>query len=282
MRDAFEQRLATGKALVVQPNGDIVELMKVSFDTVNDALVLLFHRASPNAAEPSYRKKAREDAGVKVTLRQAEKAEGEEQAVSAHLVISAPPISQGLFRAALEEIPGINMGLVSQILAVSLGEYKYGVKRGKKELATYSVFKPEGLKSESITKALQKGSLDYVTLIRDAKPSFVDSEGIFKPVTETMRLKVEGKIDGANWRDQLRDLVSGAKADGWEKFNLDLGLENDRRKTVELDRETEAKEVLFVRSEQVALKSEQRTCSLDISSEIVEKFSQAIGASNKE
>lgn len=87
VRDGFEKHLATGKALVVQPNGDIVELMKVSFDDVAGSLVLLFHRASPNAAEPSYRKKAREEAGVKITLRQAEKAEGEEQAVSAHLVI---------------------------------------------------------------------------------------------------------------------------------------------------------------------------------------------------
>lgn len=174
------------------------------------------------------------------------------------------------------------MGLVQQILRVALGNYKYGVKRGKKEIETYSMFKPEGLKSESITSALKKGSLDYVTLIREAKPNFVDADGIFKPVTETMRLKVVGKIDGSSWQDQLHKLVGGAKAQGWEKFSLDLGLENDRRKTVELDRETEAKEVLFVRSEQVALKNEHRTCSLDISQEIVAKFTKVIEASKKD
>lgn len=281
VRDAFDKRIKAGLALVVQPNGDIVELMSAAFNKTSNALVLLFHRASPNAAEPTYRKKARAEAGVRVTLRQSQKEPGEEQSVSAHLVIGAAVISQGVYRAALEEIPGINMGLVRQILGTALGEYKYGFARGKKNLETHTVLKPEGLKSESITNALKKGSLDYVTLTRVAKPDFVDADGIFKPQTETMRLKVEGKITDRNWRQELAKLVGAAKGEGWEKFNLDLGLEHDRRRTVELDREADAKEVLFVRSELVAVKRELPTCSVDISTEIVAKFAAAIAESKK-
>ncbi|RUV98189.1 hypothetical protein EOA75_01235 [Mesorhizobium sp. M1A.F.Ca.IN.022.07.1.1] len=168
------------KALEVQPNGDIVELMEVVYDSRAQALVLLFHRASPHAAEPIYRRKARLEAGdTKVTVRKAEKLEGEEQSVSAHVIIYDVSIRPGTYRAALEEIPGISMAVVKRIIGQALHDYQYAFERKKKRVDTYSTFKPVGVPSESLSGALKGGTLSYVTLVRPAKADFVDADGLF-------------------------------------------------------------------------------------------------------
>ncbi|RYG86055.1 MAG: hypothetical protein EON58_22190, partial [Alphaproteobacteria bacterium] len=243
VRDALQKWVQEEKALVVQPNGDVVELMAVDFR--NSCLVLLFHRASPNAADPAYRRKARQKAGVKVTVRNAVKELDEEQSVSAHLVISNDKVSDGVYRAALEEIPGLSMGPIREIVALALNSYQYDFMRGKKKIDTYTVFRPEGLKSETITNALKKGEIGFVTLSRQAKAPFVDADGIFKPTIETMKLRVTGEITSKNWRDTLGQMVGSARKAGWPNVNVDIGLDNNRKRTVQLDRDDEAKEVLF-------------------------------------
>ncbi|MES0199759.1 hypothetical protein [Mesorhizobium sp. M0011] len=269
--DALGTRAEEDKALEVQPNGDVVELMEVSYDPRSQALNLLFHRASPDAAEPTYRKKARQKAGKKVTIRKAEKQEGEEQSVSAHLVIYDLPVRPGTYRAALEEIPGISMAVVRRIIGQCLHEYQYDFQRKKKQVNTYSVFKPVGVPSETLTGALKGGTLSYVTLVRPAKADFVDADGLFRPQTETMRIKVEGQISNGNWRDYLPAMIRKAKAAGWTDFSVDLELDDERRRTVKLDRQDEAKEVLFIRSDELHFQTELDVCSVDIVDEVVTK-----------
>lgn len=269
--DALGTRAAEDKALEVQPNGDIVELMDVSFDPKQRGLVLLFHRASPGAAEPIYRRKARQDAGTMVTVRKATKEDGEEQSVSAHLVIADGEIREGTYRAALEEIPGISMSVVRRIIGQALFEYEYDFARKKKTLNTYSTFKPTGVPSETLTSALKGGTLNYVTLVRPAKADFIDADGLFQPQTETMKIKVEGEVNGENWQKLLPGFVKKAKAAGWTEFNVDLELEDRRRRTVKLDQQDEAKEVLFVRSDELQFETELDVCSVTIVDEVVAK-----------
>lgn len=229
--DALNTRVVDEKALEVQPNGDIVELMEVTYEAKRKALILLFHRASPDAAEPTYRKKARQKAGTKVTVRKAEKLEGEEQSVSAHLIVLDEAIRQGTYRAALEEIPGISMAVVRRIIGQALHDYEYDFERKKKQVNTYSTFKPVGVPSETLSGALKSGTLSYVTLVRPAKADFVDADGLFQPQTETMRIRVQGEVTSGNWRDYLPAMFKRAKAAGWTDFSVDLELDDNRRRT---------------------------------------------------
>ena len=73
--DAIQEKLRNDRARLIQSNGDIVELIRVEHREADDVLVLLFHRASPNAADPTYRKKK---AG-RVSVRVADKDDDEEQ-----------------------------------------------------------------------------------------------------------------------------------------------------------------------------------------------------------
>lgn len=274
--DALEARVQNEKALEVQPNDDIVELMEVAYDAKTRALKMLFHRASPNAAEPTYRKKARQQAGRKVTVRKAGKRAGEEQSISAHLIVVDEAVRPGIYRAALEEIPGISMAVVHRIIGQALREYQYEFERKKKQIQTYSTFKPEGIPSETLSGALKDGSMSYITLVRPAQAPFVDADGLFSPQTETMRIRVEGDVRGGNWRNHLPAMFRKAKAAGWTDFSVDLELDDNRRRTVKLDRQDEAKEVLFVRSDELNFKTELDSCAVDFVDEVVTKVLKLI------
>lgn len=271
VRDALQQHIDSEKALEVQANGDIVELMEVKYRPSEKALVLLFHRASPNAAEPAYRKKARARAGKKVTIRTVTKQDGEEQSVSAHLTIKIDPIKKGVYRAILEEIPGISMGITRQIIAKALFDYPYTFRRSGKELDTYTVIKAEGLKSETMENALKEGHINFITLVRPAEPEFVDSRGMFEPTTETMRIRVRQEIDGKSFRETVAGLFSKAKEAGWQQFNVDVEFDDRRRRTVKLEKDQEAKEILFVRSELASFSRELPVCTDSIIPEVVQK-----------
>ncbi|MFW6028440.1 MAG: hypothetical protein ACOC9Q_02840, partial [bacterium] len=249
VRDALQRRKNADLAMTVQPNGDIVELMEVDYRPDDKALVLLFHRGSPNAADPAYRKRARAKAGTKVTVRDSVKEKGEEQSVSAHFIVYDSPVRQGVFRCVLEEVPGISMTVVRQCLGEAMAEYEYKFKRKKKIMPTYSVVKAEGVKSESMTDALKTGHANWVTLVRPATPDFVDADGVFEPVNEVMRLRITGNITSGNWKNRFSELFSRAKGDGWQEFNVDIELDDKRKRTIKLERDQEAKEILFVRSE---------------------------------
>lgn len=202
-------------------------------------------------------------------MRQATKDADEEQSVSAHVVIVDDGNATTPFRAALEEIPGISMAVVRRLISEALREYPYNFERKKQKIETYSTFKPEGVKSESMTEALEKGTLNFLTLVRPAKPDFVDADGIFKPEQEVMRLRIVGKINSKNWKDTISNLIANALKDGWSDFKVDIDLDDQRNRTVKIEKDAEAKEILFVRSEQAQFKAALPACSVDIVDEVV-------------
>lgn len=268
--DALKIRYAAGKAVLTMKNDDVLEMVKVEHFPDRQVLVLLFHRGSPDAADPMYRRRI--DGGYAV--RQGEKEEDEEQSVSAHLVISTIPIEEGRFDACLEEIPGINMSLVQQVIAQALNEYPYDYQVGKRNIKieqTRCLVKAEGVKSETIGRALKEGKIDFITFIKPAPAKYVDADGLWEPMNDVMRLKVKGKIDADSWQDKVSALVEEAKADGWEDFNIEIDLGNKRSKTIALDREQDAKEILFVKSELIEVATELLFCSVAIQDEVVDK-----------
>ncbi len=268
--DALNIRWAAGKAGLTMKNDDVLELVKVEHFPERQVLVLLFHRGSPDAADPMYRRPI--DGGYSV--RQGEKEEDEVQSVSAHLVISTIAIEEGRYDASLEEIPGINMPLVQQIIAQALNDYPYDYQVGKRKIRieqTRCLVKAEGLKSETISSALKEGKIDFITFIKPAPAKYVDADGLWEPMNDVMRLKVKGKIDADHWQDKVSALVEEAKTDGWEDFNIEIDLGNKRSKTIALDREQDAKEILFVKSEFIEVAMELLPCSVVVQDEVVDK-----------
>src|SRR5262249_22917973 len=159
------------KTFVSTSNGDIVEIAEIKLNKQNGTLTFLMHRASPDAADPNYRKKV----GRKITVRSAEKLEGEEQSVSAHLIMSTTPLQSGDYSVFLEEIPGISLSLIQPIFSRALNEYKYSFKDKKgKDDETYTVLKSIGVKDETVSNALKGGAFGYITLVRPARSKFID------------------------------------------------------------------------------------------------------------
>lgn len=262
--DAFQRAIRNRKATVPQPNGDSIDLIGATHIEKDKVVVLLFHRASPDAADPAYRKKER--AGL--TLRQTKKKAGEEQAVSCHLVISTTK-KDGVYPAALEEIPGLSASAIMSIVGQVLRDYKYPYVKKKKELETDTVLKVDGVKSESLERALKrKNALTSLTLVRNTPPNVPDSSGIAEPQATRIRYKIVGNPAQDEWQKKFKKFVEGTKGT-WDQVNVEINLEDDRQRTVRVDTEKEASEVLFVRSELVIIPDDLKSCTTDIVPSVV-------------
>ncbi|MCB2073625.1 MAG: hypothetical protein KDE49_07925 [Novosphingobium sp.] len=264
---AINAAYARDEAFVHTANGDIVEVVDVEPNTDARALTILFHRASPDAADPDYRKKN----GKIVTVRTADREDDEEQSVSCHLIIKTDKRSDGSYDVYLEEIPKISMTLVQQIIARALNSYKYEFtdQKGKPD-ETYTVLKSGGVKDETVTNALKGGYFGYITLVRPADASFVDGTD-FEAMNERMRIRIKKDIDREKWYQKIGKLAQGARSKGWEDFLIDLNLEEGRKKTVKIERGEEGKEVVFVRSEQISVSKDLPVCSTKVRKDLVEE-----------
>jgi len=271
--DALQTAVSRNAALDVRPNEDIIEMLHVEVHKPSGAVVALLHRASPNAADPMYRKKARRG----YTVRTVDRKPDEDQSVSAHLIVLPTSVSEGVYDAILEEIPGLSMSLVQPIIGKVLRdyEYTYSDKRGEPD-STYTVFKPTGVKSETVTNALKTGQLGMITLSRPAKPDFIDSSDLFTPVDEKMKIKVKGNVSHKDWITKLGSLALGARAAGWPDVQVDIELDDRRMKRIPISRGEEAKEILFIRSAEVTVKKELPVCSTIINDEFIANAIKAI------
>ena len=55
--DAIKTGWEAGKSASLQPNGDTVEIVDLEVRENQGVVVILFHRSSPDAADPMYRKR---------------------------------------------------------------------------------------------------------------------------------------------------------------------------------------------------------------------------------
>jgi len=265
--DALNAKLAKDKASVKQHNGETVELIKIKQLPAENALVLLFHRASPDAADPTYRKKTK----GKVSVRTGDKDDDEEQSVSGHLTIRTTPHKDNRYFAALEEIPGLSMATVREVIAMILIDYEYKFEKKKKQESTYCTVKAEGIKSETVADALKTGKANFITLTRPAPAKYTDGDGLWVPQNDVMKLRVTGEIQDQNWKSKIGGLLNIAKSDGWEKLNVEISLPEDRTRSVSLDKMQDAKEILFVKADRVDLTTEIGVCSSDFHDDLVKK-----------
>lgn len=268
---ALRKRLQNKKAFIKMANNDIIELIKVEVDPARKAVVLLFHRGSPDAADPTYRKRVDDE----IKLRLGEKDADEEQSVSAHLIIAMKPKKPGVYTGILEEIPGLSMGVLQPIIGQALSEYPYQYtdKHGEAQ-TTYCVAKPSGVKSESVEDALNTGKMKFLTLVRPYKANYIDDDDRLEPEDEKLRIKIKAGTKGVDWLNMFDALIASARDDGWEEFKVDIDLGNDRSRQVAVGRDQDAKEVLFIKSEQINVKDALPVCSASVRYDFAD---QAIG-----
>ena len=191
------------------------------------------------------------------------------QSVSCHMIIRAAPYKDSHYRTTLEEIPGLSMGIVREVIAALLQDYEYKFKKKKGEDSTYCTIKAVGLKSETMADALKTGTANFITLTRKAPAKYVDGDGLWEPGNDVMKLLIKGEIQEENWKDKVGALLTMAKKDGWEKFNIQISLPDKRTRQVSLDRVQDAKEVLFVKADRVDLATEIGVCSTDFHADLV-------------
>lgn len=270
--NALHRAIRNNKATTHTANGDEIELLLAIHDEKQQAVVLLFHRASPNAADPMYRRK---NENREITVRPATKAADEEQSLSAHFVISTKPIAAGRYKSALEEVPGISIGAIEPIIAQALREYPYDYndKRGQ-SAETYTTIKSAGVKSATLAESLKRGQLNFITLIRPADPNITDGDGLFHPIDQRMKIKIDKTVVDKAFFKKVDDYLKGAKEKGWEHFDVDVTFENERHRTIKVERDEAAQDVLFVKAEEVNVKNELPLCTTAIIDELV---SQIVG-----
>ena len=264
--DALQQFIAADKANETRENGDVIEMLSANIDMASGAVAILLHRASPEAADPMYRRKIKRAVSVRTVNRQID----EEQSVSAHLIIIPNNNKFDTFDAILEEIPGISMTLIRPIIGRAMAAYTYGFKdkRGRDD-ETYLVFKPRGVKSESVSNALRTGNFGQITLSRPAKATFIDADDTFEAKDEKMKIRIKKDIEPKDWIDKIGRLAKSARASGWEDFQIDIELDDERVKRIPISRGEEAKEILFIRSLEVNVKKALPACSTAINDEFV-------------
>lgn len=248
-------------------NSDNIELVVPLHDTTNHTLTLLFHLSSPNAADPSYRRKVQGQLSVRATKKLSA---DEEQAVSAHLVISTKPESPGVYKAVLEEVKGLSITNIATLIRRILTGYGYQyLDRKQKAQETYCVFKMEGEKSESLTSALKKkSSLNYIQLARTTNVDAPDSGGIAEPQSERLRYRIVGDPRSPDWLKKFQSFISGVQAT-WDDVYLEMEMDDTKHRTVKLEREKQASEIMFVRSEQITLSKDANPCTMVVVPEII-------------
>lgn len=266
---AVRKSIRNKTAFKTQGNGDVIEMIKAEHDEEKNAVVILFHRARPNAPDPTYRKKVRDT----VSVRKASKEMDEEQSSSAHMVISVTPFAKGRYKVVLEEVPGLSMGTISSLISQALRAYPYDYVDSRGETASsYTVVKSAGVKSENMTNALKKGRINNLTLVRPAPADLVDSQGIFQPKDQRIEIRVERSLKDPSMLTRLENYIKNARGLGWEEFDVELAFEDERTRTVTIEREDEAKEVLFVKAKEVHVANELPVCTVKVIDELVSKM----------
>ncbi|WP_156883499.1 hypothetical protein [Salipiger mucosus] len=262
LRSALGTEIAVSKS-----DKDTIELVRCEA-IGSDKIALLFHRDAHYAQDPSYRAKSK-DGGI--TLSKYQKKPNEEQAVSAHLTISTKKTKNG-YRASLEEVPGLSMNSVQHLLRQIFRERPYFFKHPKtgKPVETNATIKAAGLKSEAFEKSLKQSKWRSVVLTKPAKAVVTDGVPLATAKPEKLEIKISPDLDKSKYLPYLKKLATNAREDFWEGFRVDLEFpEDERRKSIAVDRDDVGKDILFIRSYLRQIPVDLDNCSKDIVPEVV-------------
>ena len=268
VRETLESAIKKGRASIVLKGRDVVRLTQMNVREEDGIAILLFRRSDPEAATPIF-----EDEATRL-LRKSDKKPTEAIAVSAHMFIRIGMIDGAAhpsYRAILEEVPGLSRTYVQALLhdIVKDVRYNYTDKRGQ-EKETYTIVEFHGQKSDRIGGALNEQSVvPSVTLVRPGSIKGMDAEGLVVPREERMKLMIRAKP--AQTLGILKKIQAWMKGHDWPKLLVEMHMPEERRRLVQLAREQDAADILFIRSVPVDVKTPLEACTDTVNEELVAK-----------
>ena len=200
----FNSAIGTQNASAMQANGDIVELTKVLVVNNYGHVKLHFHRLNSIVSELMYRS----DEGQNYDLLSFEKNEFDEQTYSSNLIIEGYLPTQGLYRAVLEEVPGICSSTIIEILQniVSQSIYEcFDSNENKSE--TYTVKRCDGYSSEILEKALNNNKTGQINLPEEPVEVF-EQDGAHSSSRPEVTLKVSEAITADNFHSRIDEIIA--------------------------------------------------------------------------
>lgn len=239
----LQDALKADQATFVINKHDVVRLTAIEHLPKQEMVVLLFRRSDPDLAAPVFENRKTR------ALRLSDKGEDDAEAVSAHLFLSTRPAftPNPTYRAILEEVPGLGRTYVQAIMKQVLRDrpYEYEDDRGQAK-NTYSVVVFGGVPSETLGQAIRRGGIKYIELVRAPRLDGLDTAGL---VAHAERLKLSVKESDRGNLDIIRRVRGWANAHEWRDLRVQIATGDDRTRVVEVAREADAADVLFVKSE---------------------------------
>lgn len=246
----LEKAWKANKAKVQLGIKDIVRITEIKRYPKDDMIVLLFRRGDPNAAAQIYEDK-------EGNLRRSDKGDEDQVTVSCHLFIHTKPTGDRRYKAILEEVPSLGRSYVQQIFSSILSRFKYTWANAKNvEKETYTNARLDGLKGEKLGDG--RGTFEYIELYREAHPDGLDMPSI-EPKQEIMKLKI--KAGTANVIDKIMEVKDWALGKNWTDIRVRVNMPEGRSRIVQIGREADAADVLFVRSVPVSVKNSLEVCT---------------------
>ena len=240
----LQKSIGTDSSEINIRNGDKIRLTHVEISEENGCAVLLFRRRDPTAADPVFEHQKT------LALRTANKLSDEAQAISAHLFISLMKrdTPHPTYRALLEEVPGIGRTYVQSVLGRALREvtYSYEDEKGRSK-ATYCIPELGGIPNAKVGDAVTQkegGEVNYIELERTPNLDGLDIAGL---IAKPERLKLTVKATSRRDLNLVERVVQWANANDWKKIRVQVEA-SGRSKVVEIAREADAADVLFVKS----------------------------------
>lgn len=269
--DCLKGRCADGKAFNRQDNGDLIEMISIKHFEAKNLIAMLFHRESPNAADPSYRKKK----DGKIIARQATKYEGEQQAVSAHMLISTRPHGKW-HNAVIEEIPGISLTVAQRILREALAQYivPYHIGSKTKDVRFYLHFDAKA--SEDIIKILQNSSINSMNISKLSPSGTIDSDSPWEPVYDKIVLKPKKEFSKIKALEKLPDAIKWARSVDYNEIRIEYQDEDGKPRSVKIDRTSEKLEAIFTQKAEIYFDHDLDPCCTAIDEKLIEEVQKTI------
>lgn len=255
--DAIEKGIASYE---VKQN-DTVRITGLDIRPADDMAIILIRRRDEDAATQVF------ENGNTGDLWKPDVEPEQAPAISAHLFIRLTP-SGGPYpchRVILEEIPGLGRTYIQYILQKVLApfEYEYMDEKGKVK-STYTIPTISGIPSATLGEALRGGGIKYVELVRPAQLDGLDMTGL---VSHPQRMRLSVRSD-QNPLDMIARVRDWAVAHDWQNVRVQVETSDDRTKVVEISREADAADVLFIRSEVVNTRGLIDVCTDTINEEL--------------
>jgi hypothetical protein len=263
--DVLRTAIDRNRAEYVLKGNDVVRLTKVDVRTRQNIVVLLFRRSDPEAATPIFEHQQTK------RLRASDKQPNEAVAVSAHLFIKMARIGDmpyPSYHAILEEVPGLSRTYIQLLLKDILkdAKYNYADRRGE-EKETYALVEFQGVPSERVGGALRGDSVvPFVTLVRPGDIHGLDTEGLVVARDQRMKLVLRARPDQT--LRVLRNIQAWMEHHNWPKLLVEMDMPENRTRRIELTRQADAADVLFVRSVLVNVGNRLEACTAEINDDL--------------